>query len=206
MTKATHVDEPVVVGADAREVRELLRCRVHRRATLCNRGAYPDFAARMAEASRVGAVIQAVMSQPFMRAVSWVPHTRGNWEVLHETGIRVGRTLAAKGLVRFASVDVVFFDNPDFDPSAMQERAPTPQVTGGTDTPVDPQQLMFRDLRSPSLDWNSSNGEGHGAQQWAVVVPEAGRSSTSWPCTLPCDASMFWCCCVQAIQPPSGDH
>mmetsp|Transcript_66088 Transcript_66088/g.153500 ORF Transcript_66088/g.153500 Transcript_66088/m.153500 type:complete len:97 (+) Transcript_66088:260-550(+) len=63
MTKATHVDEPVVVGADAREVRELLRCRVHRRATLCNRGAYPDFAARMAEASRVGAVIQAEEKQ-----------------------------------------------------------------------------------------------------------------------------------------------
>merc|ERR1712050_453607 len=134
----------------------------------------------MAEVSRVGAVIQAVpdgilaqtsvhlqidpdgvanvlgsseavMCQPFVRAASWFPHTRGNWEVLQEVGLRMGRVLAAKGLVGFASVDVVFFENPKFDAArhAKPGSTGTPEVIG-SDTPVDPRHLMFSGLRSPS--------------------------------------------------------
>lgn len=184
-------DEPAVVGADAGEVRFLLQRHVPKRAVLCNRRVYPDFAAWMVEACRVGAVIQAVpdgiqaqtsvhlqvdpdgavsvlgtseavMSQPFVRAASWFPHTRGSWEVLQETGIRMGRVLAAKGLVGFASVDVVFFDNPTFDPArlAQDDREPTPAIIGG-ETPVDPQHLMFDGLRSPSPAMSTTSGEGH---------------------------------------------
>jgi hypothetical protein len=63
----------------------------------------------------------------------------------------MGRVLAGKGLVGFASVDVVFFENPEFDAAryAEADRDPTPAVIG-TDTPVDPGQLMFDGLRSPS--------------------------------------------------------
>ena len=42
-------------------------------------------------------------------------------EVLKETGVRAGRALSAKGLVGFASVDVVFFDNPAFDVTLLEE-------------------------------------------------------------------------------------
>jgi len=94
---------------------------------------------------------EAVCSQPFIRAASWYPHTRGSWEALREVGMRMGRVLAGKGLVGFASVDVVFFENPEFDAVQFAEadREPTPAVIG-SDTPVDPGQLMFDGLRSPS--------------------------------------------------------
>jgi len=183
-------EEPAIVGADANEVRHLLRRLVPRRVCLCNRGAYPDFASWMAEASRVGAVIQAVpdsitsqtsvhlqidpdgsttvlgsseavMGQPFVRAASFFPHTRGNWDVLQEIGQRMGRVLAGKGLLGFASIDVVFFENPNFDPLRLvgEDREPTPVVIGG-DTPVDPRHLMFSDLRSPSPAMSTSSGDG----------------------------------------------
>lgn len=65
--------------------------------------------------------------------------------------MRMGRVLAGKGLVGFASIDVVFFENPEFDAAryAEADRDATPAVIG-TDTPVDPGQLMFDGLRSPS--------------------------------------------------------
>lgn len=179
-------EEPAIVGASADEVRQVLRRLVPRRVCLCNRRAYPDFGAWLAEASRVGAVIQAVpectlaqtsvhlqldpdgavailgtseavMSRPFVRAASYYPHVRGSWEVLQEVGGRVGRALATKGLVGFASVDVVFFENPDFDPARPEsEREPTPLVIGGG-TPVDPRHLMFSGLRSPSPEMSEDS-------------------------------------------------
>jgi hypothetical protein len=173
-------DELAAVGADASEIRQLLRRHVPKKVLLCNKCVYPDFSAWMSEASRVGAVIQAVpenilsqtsvhvqidpdgtssvlgsteavMSSPFVRAASWCPHTRGSWQVLKEVGQRMGRVLAAKGLVGHASVDVVFFENPEFDNAqvAQDDREPTPVVIG-SDTPVDPRELMFGNLRSPS--------------------------------------------------------
>jgi hypothetical protein len=206
-------EDPTVVGASAGEVRALLKRHVPRKAMLCNRRVYPDFAAWLAEASRVGAVIQAVpdgilsqtsvhlqidpdgatsvlgssealMCAPFVRAASWYPHTRGSWEVLQEVGLRMGRVLAAKGLVGFASIDVVFFNNPHYDAVqyAQLEREPTPAVIG-TDTPVDPQQLMFGGLRSPSPEMSSASsskyGYGGGARDAAL------RGGAASPPSLP---------------------
>lgn len=182
--------DPAVIGADATEVRYLLQRHVPRRAVMCNRRVHPDFASWLAEACRVGAVIQAVpdsivsqtsvhlqidpdgtvnvlgtseaiMCQPFVRAASWYPHSRGSWEVLQEIGLRMGRTLAAKGLVGFASVDAVFSENPYFDPAyfAEAQREPTPAVIGGG-TPVEPHHLMFSGLRSPSPE-TSEAGSRH---------------------------------------------
>ena len=174
--------EPAVIGADAAEVRAMLQHHVPRRVVLCKRQVYGDFASWLAEACRIGCVIQAVpenmisqtsvhfqvapdgavdvlgtsetiTSAPFVRAASWYPHTRGSYQVLQEVGMRLGRSLAAKGLVGFASADVVFFDNPNFDIAAqsLQERRDsTPAIIG--DTPVNPEDLMFADLRSPSPD------------------------------------------------------
>lgn len=202
--------EPAMVGADANEIQMLLQRHCPKKVTLCNRRVYPDFAAWMSEVCRVGAVIQAVpdnlisqtsvhvqidpdggtsvlgssealMSQSFVRAASWFPHTQGSWEVLHETGMRMGRVLAAKGLVGFASVDVVFFKNPDFDPAlaAEDDREPTPAVIG-TDTPVDPQHLMFGGLRSPSpaMSTSSTGGDGrnHSMQQVPPSLPESRQA------------------------------
>ena len=59
-TLRPHDEEPGVVGTSATEVRAILQRHVPRKVVMCNRRAYPDFAAWMAEASRVGAVIQAV--------------------------------------------------------------------------------------------------------------------------------------------------
>eukprot|EP00928_Gymnodinium_smaydae_P021585 TRINITY_DN18446_c0_g1_i2.p1 TRINITY_DN18446_c0_g1~~TRINITY_DN18446_c0_g1_i2.p1 ORF type:complete len:1145 (+),score=244.00 TRINITY_DN18446_c0_g1_i2:211-3645(+) len=173
------------VDVDTSEVRHLLRRYLPRRVALCNRRAYPDFAAWMAEATRVGVVIQAVpegmlsqtsvhvqidpdgavgvlgtseaaQSSPFVRAASWYPHSRGSWEALREIGLRMGRVLAAKGLVGHASVDVVFQHNPDFDMQLYAnqgaeegEQEPQSTVIGGG-TPVNPRALMFANLRSPS--------------------------------------------------------
>lgn len=179
--------DPTASGSLASEIRALLQRLVPKRVSLSNRRVYPDFAAWMVEVSRVGAVIQAVpenllaqtsvhlqldpdgattvlgtseaaMCSPFVRAASWYPHTRGSWEVLQETGVRMGRVLAAKGLVGFASVDVVFHENPGFDPASLEEddRVATPMVIGGT-TPVDPGSLMFEGLRSPSPEMSSSS-------------------------------------------------
>jgi len=101
---------------------------------------------------------EAVTSQPFVRAASWYPHTRGSYEVLLEVGQRMGRVLAAKGLVGFASVDVVFFDNPDFDAMqlAEEQREPSPAIIG-SDTPVNREDLMFGYLRSPSPEVASNS-------------------------------------------------
>jgi len=178
---------PALLGSEASEVRAMLHKYLPKRVTLCCKHAYPDWATWLQEASRVGAVLQAVPNsmvsqcsvhlsiepdgntqvtgtseavchQPFLRAASWYPHTRGDWEVLHEVGARMGRVLAAKGLVGFASVDVVFFDNPYFDPAAAERegRSPSPVVIG-SDTPVDPASLMFEGLRSPSPDMTSTS-------------------------------------------------
>eukprot|EP00933_Yihiella_yeosuensis_P044804 TRINITY_DN40075_c0_g1_i1.p1 TRINITY_DN40075_c0_g1~~TRINITY_DN40075_c0_g1_i1.p1 ORF type:complete len:1134 (-),score=232.67 TRINITY_DN40075_c0_g1_i1:84-3485(-) len=175
-------DEPAVIGADASEVRATLQRYVPKKAMICNRRVYGDFAAWLSEACRVGAIIQAVpenvisqtsvhvqidpdggisingtseamMAQPFVRAASWYPHTRGSFEVLQEVGLRMGRCLAGKGLVGFASVDVVFFENPNFDPEqlAQEQRDPSPAIIG-SDTPINREDLMFGDLRSPSPD------------------------------------------------------
>jgi len=172
--------EPSYSASDVEQVQQALRRHLPRKVVICNRRAYPDFGVWMGEASRVGMVIQAVpegllsqtsvhiqidpdgstcilgtseavCSQPFIRAASWYPHTRGSWEALRETGMRMGRVLAGKGLVGFASIDVVFFENPEFDAAryADADREPTPAVIG-SDTPVDPGQLMFDGLRSPS--------------------------------------------------------
>lgn len=189
------------------EVRLLLRRHVPKRVSLCNRKAYPDFAAWMAEVSRVGAIIQAVpenlisqvsvhlqidpdgsvlvtgsseavMCQPFVRAASFFPHTRGNWEVLHEVGIRMGRVLASKGAVGFASIDVVFFENPHFDASrqAEIEREETPVVIG-SGTPVDPRHLMFSELRSPSPSMSAmSDGAPSGQQQMPARLTESRQA------------------------------
>jgi hypothetical protein len=202
-------EEPAIVGADANEVRHILRRLVPKRVCLCNRGAYPDFAAWMAEASRVGAVIQAVpdnimshtsvhlqidpdgsttilgsseaaMCSPFIRAASFYPHTHGSWEVLHEIGLRMGRVLAGKGVLGFASVDVAFFDNPGFDPLRLieEDREPTPVVIGG-DTPIDPRHLMFSDLRSPSPTMSTSSGDGQShcrSPQMPRSLPESRQA------------------------------
>jgi len=74
--------------------------------------------------------------------------------------MRMGRVLAGKGLVGFASVDVVFFENPDFDAAryADADREPTPAVIG-TDTPVESGQLMFDGLRSPSPQMSAAQDE-----------------------------------------------
>jgi len=181
--------EPAVIGADAGEVRAMLQHYVPRRVTLCNRQVYGDFASWLAEACRIGCVIQAVpehlisqtsvhfqvapdgavdvlgtsetvTSTPFVRAASWYPHTRGSYQVLQEVGLRLGRSLAAKGLVGFASADVVFFDNPNFDVTeqSLQEHRDSPAIIG-SDTPVNPEDLMFADLRSPSPDMSVATGE-----------------------------------------------
>jgi hypothetical protein len=174
---------------DVEQVQHALRRHLPRKVVICNRRAYPDFTAWLSEASRVGMVIQAVpegllsqtsvhmqidpdgstcilgtseavCSQPFIRAASWYPHTRGSWEALREVGMRMGRVLAGKGLVGFASVDVVFFENPEFDAARFAEadRELTPAVIG-TDTPVDPGQLLFDGLRSPSPDVSVTQDE-----------------------------------------------
>jgi hypothetical protein len=178
---------PAMLGSEASEVRIMLQKYLPKRVTLCCKRAYPDWAAWLQEASRVGAVLQAVPNsmlsqcsvhlsiepdgnayvtgtseavchQPFVRAASWYPHTRGDWEVLHEVGARMGRVLAAKGLVGFASVDVVFFENPHFDPAAAAREGRTPSpVVIGSDTPVDMGSLMFGGLRSPSPDMTSTS-------------------------------------------------
>lgn len=196
-------EEPALVGSDATEVRHALRRFVPKRACLCNRGAYPDFGAWLAEATRVGCVIQAVpdsilaqtsvhvqidpdgavnvlgtseavTSQPFVRAASFFPHTRGNWEVLQEVGLRMGHVLAGKRVVGFASVDIVFFENPNFDPMHVgdEDREPTPIVIGG-DTPVDPRHLMFSDLRSPSPAMSSDSQD-----RWPMPIslPESRQA------------------------------
>lgn len=188
-TSLNEDEEPAVIGADANEVRTALQRLVPRRAVLCNRRVHGDFAGWLAEACRTGCVIQAVpenmisqtsvhlqvapdgsidvlgtseavMSQPFVRAASWYPHTRGSFEVLQEVAHRMGRVLAAKGLVGFASIDVVFFDNPEFDAAQLvqQRRAPSPAIIG-SDTPVDRDELMFGNLRSPSPDMSSAGGD-----------------------------------------------
>jgi hypothetical protein len=74
--------------------------------------------------------------------------------------MRMGRVLAGKGLVGFASVDVVFFENPEFDAVryAEADREQTPAVIG-SDTPVDPGQLMFDGLRSPSPQLSETREE-----------------------------------------------
>jgi len=181
-------EEPAVIGADANEVRASLQYHVPRKAVLCHRQVYGDFANWLAEACRIGCVIQAVpesmisqtsvhfqvapdgaidvlgtseavMSTPFVRAASWYPHTRGSFEVLQEVGYRLGRSLAAKGFMGFASADIVFFDNPDFDASELvsEPRETTPAIIG-SDTPINPEDLMFGDLRSPSPDVSVDNG------------------------------------------------
>jgi hypothetical protein len=182
-------EEPAVIGADASEVRAALQRIVPKKAVICNRRVYSDFSSWLAEACRVGAVIQAVpenmlsqttvhfqiepdggisvlgtseamMSSPFVRAASWYPHTRGSFEVLHEVALRMGRCLAGKGLVGFTSVDVVFFDNPDFDPQSLEQehREPSPAIIG-SDTPINREDLMFGHLRSPSPDLSVLNGD-----------------------------------------------
>jgi len=189
-------EEPAVIGADASEVRAMLQHFVPRKAVLCNRQVYADFGAWLAEACRIGCVIQAapegmisqtsvhfqvapdgavdvlgtseaVPSTPFVRAASWYPHTRGSYQVLQEVGQRLGRVLGAKGLVGFASADVVFFDNPQFDPAElMQDHRESSPAIIGSDTPVNPRDLMFGDLRSPSPDVSVGPG----------TVPEISES------------------------------
>jgi hypothetical protein len=170
-------DDP---SLDVGAVRQVLQRNLPKKIVLCNRQAYPSFQEFMIEISRVGCIIQAVpenvlshtavhiridpdgqtnvlgtseavMHEPFNRAASWYPHTRGSFEVLKEVGMRMGRVLAAKGLVGFTSIDVVFFENPEFDQeqAAQEERSSSPAVIG-SDTPVDPEFLMFNNLRSPS--------------------------------------------------------
>lgn len=182
--------EPVFSAGDIEQVQNALRKHLPRKVVICNRRAYPDFNAWLKEASRVGMVIQAVpegllsqtsvhmqidpdgstcilgtseavCSQPFIRAASWYPHTRGSWEALREIGMRMGRVLAGKGLVGFASVDVAFFENPEFDAVRFAEadREPTPAVIG-SDTPADPGQEMFGGLRSPSPQMSAAEDEG----------------------------------------------
>ncbi|CAE8652298.1 unnamed protein product, partial [Polarella glacialis] len=202
-------EEPAVIGADAGEVRATLQRFVPRRTVFCNRRVYSDFGSWLAEACRVGAVIQAVpdhlisqtsvhlhidpdgaigilgtseavMAQPFVRAASWYPHTRGSFEVLQEVGLRMGRVLAAKGLVGFASVDVVFFDNPDFDPQQLEQanREPSPAIIG-SDTPVNREELMFGDLRSPSPDMSVMGGDlrpRSGSPYWPPSMPESRQA------------------------------
>jgi len=90
----------------------------------------------------------------------------------------MGRTLAAKGLVGFASVDAVFFENPDFDPAHVAEaqRDSTPTVIGGG-TPVEPQHLMFSGLRSPSPE-ASESGSHHpySSDLRAFSLPESRQA------------------------------
>jgi hypothetical protein len=170
-------DDP---SLDVGAVRQVLQRSLPKKVVLCNRQAYASFQDFMVEISRVGCIIQAapenvlsytsvhiridpdgqtnvlgtseaVMHEPFVRAASWYPHTRGSFEVLKEVGMRMGRVLAAKGLVGFTSIDVVFFENPEFDhEQAMQEERSSSPAVIGSDTPVDPELLMFNNLRSPS--------------------------------------------------------
>jgi len=178
-------------GSDS-QLRSILERVVPKRAVLCNRHAYPDFSAWMTEASLRGVTVQAVpegivaqtsvhlqidpdgatsvlgtseaiMCQPFIPALSCLPPRGEHWKVLHEVGLRMGRVLAAKGLVGFASVDVVFFENPDFDASA---RVPTPGVIG----PTDVENSMFAELRSPSPVMSDS------ASDWMPSLPESRQA------------------------------
>jgi len=195
--------EPSYSASDVEQVQQALRKHLPRKVVICNRRAYPDFTAWLAEASRVGMVVQAVpegllsqtsvhlqidpdgstcilgtseavCSQPFVRAASWYPHTRGSWEALREVGMRMGRVLAGKGMVGFASVDVVFFENPEFDAArcAEADREPTPHVIG-SDTPVEPGQLMFDGLRSPSPQMSVAEEVESGA---TISLPESRQA------------------------------
>jgi len=122
---------------------------------------------------------ETIACHPFTKAATWYPHVRGNWEVLKETALRMGRVLAGKGLVGFASVDVVFFENPEFDAARHSDcdREPTPAVIGGG-TPVDPRQLMFGDMRSPSpaLSHSDEGGEPFSYRPVLEELPEAVRA------------------------------
>lgn len=164
---------------DMEQVQDALRKHLPRNVVICNRRAYIDFTAFLGEVKRVGMVIQAVpeslisqtsvhlqidpdgstsilgtseavCSQPFIHAASWYPHTRGSWEVLREVGMRMGTVLAGKGLVGFASVDVVFFENPDFDPILYADAAEELPPVIGLDSPTDVDQLTYDAPRSPS--------------------------------------------------------
>lgn len=191
---------------DIEQVQQALRKHLPRKVVICNRRAYPDFGAWLAEAKRVGMVVQAVpenllsqtsvhlqidpdgstnvlgtseavCSQPFIRAASWYPQTRASWQVLREVGTRMGRVLAAKGLVGFASVDVVFFENPEFDASkyAEADRELTPAVIG-TDTPVDADQRMFDFVRSPSPEMSVDDDEANRPNSNAYSLPESRQA------------------------------
>jgi hypothetical protein len=191
---------------DVEQVQQALRKHLPRKVVICNRRAYPDFGAWLAESKRVGMVVQAVpenllsqtsvhlqidpdgstnilgtseavCSQPFIRAASWYPHTRGSWQILREVGTRMGRVLAGKGLVGFASVDVVFFENPDFDAAKYVEadREGTPAVIG-TDTPVDADQRMFDFVRSPSPEMSVDDSEANRPNSNAYSLPESRQA------------------------------
>mmetsp|Transcript_13831 Transcript_13831/g.32628 ORF Transcript_13831/g.32628 Transcript_13831/m.32628 type:complete len:1087 (-) Transcript_13831:51-3311(-) len=186
------------------DVEAALRKYLPKKVVLCNRRAYEDFKSWMAEACRVGLVIQAVpsnilsqttvhlqvepnasvyvlgsseavSSQPFVHVASWYPHTKGSWEVLKEAGMRIGRVLAAKGLIGFASVDVVFFENPAFSMQHFLEhgQSPTPMVIG-PESAEDTSQLMFTGMRSPSPSLGSELGDLMPSSFWEL--PEAQRA------------------------------
>lgn len=209
--------EPAAVGTNVNAVvvRNLLQRHVPKRVQFCNRAAYPDFNAWMAEASRVGTVIQAVpegrtshatvhiqvepdksirilgssetvFAQPFVRAASLYPHTEGDWAVLKEVGLRMGSALSSRGHVGFASVDVVFCQNPDWDPMNVEsDRETTPVVIGG-DSPVDPEHLMFANLRSPSPSMSSSHGGTQGCFSDALPasLPESRQAAYEYAMQL----------------------
>jgi len=178
------------------DVELALRKYLPKRAVICNRRAYEDFKTWITEACRVGLVIQAVPSrilsqtavhlqvepnasvyilgtseavtaQPFVRVASWYPHTKGSWEVLKEVGMRIGRVLAAKGMIGFASVDVVFFENPAFSIQHVLEhgQTPTPLVIGGASSE---DAHMFMGMRSPSPSVGSEGGDVLPSSYWEL--------------------------------------
>mmetsp|Transcript_53714 Transcript_53714/g.127972 ORF Transcript_53714/g.127972 Transcript_53714/m.127972 type:complete len:1109 (+) Transcript_53714:85-3411(+) len=132
-------EDAAAEGLDKQEVEAVLREQLPKKLVFCNRRAYADLQTWLVEASQTGALIQAVPdrilattsvhiqiepdqsiavlgtseavhSQPFVTAADWYPATAGSWEVLCDVGSRMGAVLAGRGVLGFASIDVVFFE------------------------------------------------------------------------------------------------
>mmetsp|Transcript_25501 Transcript_25501/g.55857 ORF Transcript_25501/g.55857 Transcript_25501/m.55857 type:complete len:1098 (-) Transcript_25501:29-3322(-) len=138
-TSSSEQDE-APASLDPAVVQKTLRQHLEKKLVFCNRRAYADLREWLVEASQSGAMIQAVPdkvvattsvhiqiepdqsvtilgtsevihSQPFVTTASWYPATKGSWLVLQEVGQRMGNVLAGRGVLGFASIDVVFFKN-----------------------------------------------------------------------------------------------
>mmetsp|Transcript_93916 Transcript_93916/g.251355 ORF Transcript_93916/g.251355 Transcript_93916/m.251355 type:complete len:1102 (-) Transcript_93916:179-3484(-) len=172
------------VEQELKAIRGVLIKDLHRRVEIVNKGAYPDWKEYLAEFLKAGGIIQAappgivshpsihlridpdgavsvvgtseaVFAKPFLKTSSFVPHITGPPEALNKVGMSIGRALAAKGMIGFATVDLVLFENPTFEGGAPGgedgvTNATTPALIGGTPYPDDAPGMLFSGLRSPS--------------------------------------------------------